>query len=202
MGTQQNRASFLHAIAADLQVDPELVGTVAKGMRSEAKIRQAVAAYLSHEAPGVDEPVSQQNEETSDETPADAPSTEPQPSEETPKAKKPAKPGLTLSQRRALLRLQDAGSVTPASAFKALPYLHLVDCGYADVDADAATDGVYTLTAEGRDRAASVNPGYRVWSAGETVADDPSRPLAGTRRSGLDIDDLRHVTPVAELPVA
>jgi hypothetical protein len=190
-------ARMYHGIATELGCDPELVGVVAKelGLKKRIDVKHAVQERLSQtdatRETEVDEPgLSTESTETT-ETPS--------PSTTEPKAKKP---GLTLSQRRALLRLQDAGSVTPASAFKALPYLHLVDCGYADVDADAATDGVYTLTAEGRDRAASVNPGYRVWSAGETVADDPSRPLAGTRRSGLDIDDLRHVTPVAELPVA
>jgi hypothetical protein len=108
------------------------------------------------------------------------------------KERKPRKPSLTLSQRRALLRLQDAGDdgVTPSSAFRALPFEHLRSVGYADVDAD----GAYTLTDDGRDRADAVNPGYRAWAAGETVADDPTRPTAGEHRA---IPTRERETPMA-----
>lgn len=186
MSTKTNRASMLHAIAEDLGVAPELVGVVGKGLRSEKSIREAMAAHLSREAQPVEEPVS----------------------DETPRPAKPRKPGLTLSQRRALLRLLDDAQ-TPASPFKALPYEHLVECGYAVRD-DA---GTYTLTDEGVERATAVNPGYRVWASGETVVLDadgnpvvrdengePIRPAAGTARAQAAAKAAQE--PVEETAVA
>lgn len=95
-------------------------------------------------------------------------------------------PGLTLSQRRALLRLLDEGSHTPASEFRALPFVYLVEVGYAKQKGDA-----FSLTKAGQARAESVNPGYRDWSAGETVVTDGEgnvaetnpRPKHGTHRA-------------------
>lgn len=165
MSTKQNRAARLHAIAEELGVDPELVGVVGKGIRSDEAIREAVKAYIADQVKVDPEP-------------------EPEPSTEP---KKPRKASLTLSQRRALLRLQDAGreGIVPAAAFRALPFVHLVDVGLAIQDGDA-----YRLTPIGEDRADEINPGYRVWASGETVVGDgtkPSfdgvvRPPAGTYR--------------------
>lgn len=163
------KAQLFHNIADELGCDPELVGVVAQELklRKRDDIIAAVRTRLS---------------EASATGSIDEPGPEAETAETTePKAKKPAKPGLTLSQRRALLRLLDAdetGGVTPQTGFKALPYVYLTEVGYA-VD----TDGTYTLTGVGRDRAESVNPWYRDWSAGETVAGDESRPVAGTYRA-------------------
>lgn len=90
-------------------------------------------------------------------------------------------PSLTLSQRRALLRGQDAEGrvVTVASAFRAQPFRHLVAVGYAVETSELS----FRLTAAGRARADAVNPGYRAWAAGETVVADASRPTAGTHRA-------------------
>lgn len=97
-------------------------------------------------------------------------------------------PGLTLSQRRALLRLMDEGSHTPASPFRALPFVYLVEVGYAQ----RKGDGPFRLTKAGQARAEAVNPGYRDWSAGETVVVDgetglppegSTRPKHGTHRA-------------------
>lgn len=171
MSNKQNRAARLHAIATELGVDPELVGVVGKGIRNDDAIRDAVRAHLAATAPAPE-------------------------ADDAPKKKKA---GLTLSQRRALLRLLDEDGVAPATAFKALPYEHLVEVGYA-----VLTDGTYTLTDEGVERAEAVNPGYRVWSAGETVVLDADgqpvvrdengnaiRPPAGTARAA------KATTPVA-----
>jgi hypothetical protein len=151
-------ARMLHAIAEELGCDPELVGVV----RSELKLRkrvdivEAVKARLSREEPVVDEPTE-------------------------PKVKKAS---LTLSQRRALLRLLDERAIRPASGFKALPFEHLVAVGYATAMTDEPEgECVYTLTEAGVERAQSINPGYRIWSSGETVAGDPNRPVAGTHRT-------------------
>lgn len=96
-------------------------------------------------------------------------------------AKKPKAAPLTLSQRRALLRLQQNDAWSPLTAFAELPYLHLVEHGLAT--AHPATDAptAYQVTASGSAR--TINPGYATWSAGETVAADPSRPVAGTHRT-------------------
>lgn len=159
-----NRAARLHTIASEMGVDPELVGVCGRGLRSDDKIRAAVQAYLDAQA-----------------------------GESTTETKKERKPGLTLSQRRALLRLLDEDSVVPQSAFRALPYEHLVEVGLA-VKGEG-DDAAYSLTDEGQERAESINPGYRVWAAGETVVLDdegnpvvrdedgnPVRPPAGTHR--------------------
>ena len=92
--------------------------------------------------------------------------------------KRERKASLTLSQRRALVKLQ-AEPQNPATAFKAQPYDHLVQVGYATRQGD----GSFVLTDEGRARAESINPLYVVWSAGESVAGDPERPAAGTKRA-------------------
>lgn len=162
-----NAAARIHAIAEELGCAPELVAAV----RAELKlrkfddVRQAVIERLSRE--------SAKGEATS------------------PGSEKKKKAGLTLSQRRALLRLLDEDGVAPATAFKALPYEHLVGCGYAvasETEGDE-TVAAYVLTDEGRERAESINPGYRVWAQGESVveggtlnADGERRPPAGTRR--------------------
>lgn len=179
-------ARTIHTIADELKVDPELVGALIleHKLRSKDAVRKAVTDYLAAQSG---------NGASAD-------------GSEEPKAPRKKKAGLTLSQRRALLRLLDADGVgvSPASAFKSLPYEHLVDIGYADrlvldENGDDVTNdegiGVFTLTSEGRERAESINPGYRDWSAGETVVLDdegepvvrdedgnPIRPPAGTHR--------------------
>lgn len=87
---------------------------------------------------------------------------------------------LTLSQRRALLRGLDAGRarVTVASDFRAQPFRRLVAAGLAVEPAPLS----FALTPAGRERAVEINPGYRDWASGETVAGDASRPVAGTAR--------------------
>lgn len=166
---KQNAATRIHAIATELGCDPELVAAV----RAELKLRKfddvrhAVIERLSQA----------RTTETTDEP--------------TQVGDKKKKAGLTLSQRRALLRLLDEGSIAPATGFKALPFEHLVGCGYAVAAETEGDDSVaaYTLTDEGRERAESINPGYRVWAAGESVveggtinAEGERRPAAGTRR--------------------
>jgi hypothetical protein len=96
--------------------------------------------------------------------------------EEPVETPKPRKAGLTLSQRRALLRLLDEDAIVPA--YKALPFEHPAVVGYPEPH----DEGAYRLTAEGVERAETINPGYRVWASGETVAGDRSRPVAGTHR--------------------
>lgn len=164
-----NAAARIHAIAEELGCAPELVAAV----RAELKLRKfddvrhAVIERLSS--------ASAKGETTEPASGGD----------------KKKKAGLTLSQRRALLRLLDEGSIAPTSAFKALPYEHLVGCGYAvaaETEGDDALQA-YTLTDEGRERAESINPGYRVWAQGESVveggtlnAEGERRPPAGTKR--------------------
>lgn len=175
MSSRSNRATRLHAIATEMGVDPELVGVLGKGLRNDDAIRDAVRKHL--------------DEAKAREESKPAATAEP----------KPKKAGLTLSQRRALLRLLDAmdEGVSPASAFKSLPYEKLVDVGYADrtildENSDDVTNdagiGVYTLTDEGLDRAMSINPGYRVWASGETVVlDDEGNPVVIDPETGLPI---------------
>jgi hypothetical protein len=167
--TRRTFASVCHGIAERFELDPEQVAAIAaeadlpKRVSSETRLVELVEAWIARRAAEAD----------------DAPKTD------GPKPRAEKKPGLTLSQRRALLRLLDAlDGVAPASAFKALPYEHLVECGYA-----VNTDGVYTLTDAGTARATSINPGYRVWASGETVAGDPNRPAAGTARGVFDLGD-------------
>ncbi len=83
---------------------------------------------------------------------------------ETPEAKPARKAKLTLSQRRALLRLQDAGSIRPESGFRALPFVYLGSVGLA-----VETDGEWGLSEAGIARAAEINPGYLDWRAGGSV---------------------------------
>lgn len=109
------------------------------------------------------------------ETPVVEPQPEPVATEE-PKAPREKQAPLTLSQRRALLRLQQNDVWAPASGFAALPYEHLVVHGLASL----VGDGLYAATEKGRNR--TINPGYANWSAGETVAGDPTRPVHGTAR--------------------
>lgn len=173
-------ARTIHAIADELKVDPELIGSLIleHKLRSKDAVRKAVADYLAGASNGA----------------SSTPETE-----STPRKKKP---GLTLSQRRALLRLLDADidGVSPATAFKSLPYEHLERVGLAERQVDGEGDDAVTrfvLTDEGHERAVSINPGYRVWSSGETVVLDdegnpvikdpetgePIRPPAGTTRA-------------------
>lgn len=158
---QSSRARMLHAIAEELGTSPEQVAAVAVELklRKRDEIKAAVLAHLSRET-ATDEPGSAEEGE--------------------PKVKKAS---LTLSQRRALLRLLDERAIRPASAFKALPFEHLVRVGYATAMTDDDEASVYTLTETGVERATSINPGYRIWSSGETVAGDPTRPVAGTHRT-------------------
>lgn len=80
-------------------------------------------------------------------------------------------PSLTLSQRRALLRLLDDAPFTVPSSFNAKPYEHAVSVGYASRD----DVGQYRLTVAGRARAETVNPGYRDWAPGGSVV-EPALP--------------------------
>jgi hypothetical protein len=80
-----------------------------------------------------------------------------------------AAPKLTLSQRRALLRLLDDAPFTVPSRFNALPYEHHVDVGYATKD----DHGCFRLTPAGRERAEGINPGYRDWEPGGSVVPAP-----------------------------
>lgn len=76
-----------------------------------------------------------------------------------------AAPKLTLSQRRALLHALDYAPFVVESRQTRSAYDHLVDVGYATL----ADDG-YRLSDAGRARAVSVNPGYRDWKPGGSVA--------------------------------
>lgn len=112
---------------------------------------------------------------------------------------------LTLSQRRALLRLSDEGLVVPATAFKALPLEHLASVGYAKRSERKDGTASFKLTKKGQERAAAINPLYRDWSAGETVVaidedGNPTteRPVAGTHRAAK-VEDVE--TPEVEAPV-
>lgn len=62
------------------------------------------------------------------------------------RANRPKKAPLTLSQRRALLRLGE-GEVVPKTAFNSLPLDHLVDVGLAE-KFDAKRDDIVTETVE------------------------------------------------------
>lgn len=168
--TKSNRAARLHAIATELGVDPELVAAVGKGVRKDDDIKSAVQAHLDGQKADPATPTGEDPESNASDKPAE---------------KKERKASLTLSQRRALLRLLDEESIQPATAFKALPFEHLVEVGYAESSQTDDTEGEasYTLTPKGKERAESINPGYRIWSAGETVAGDPNRPVAGTKRA-------------------
>lgn len=100
---------------------------------------------------------------------------------ETPEAKPARKAKLTLSQRRALLRLQDAmpQSIHPESSFRALPFEYLASVGLAEI---GETGGV-ALTEAGIARAAEINPGYLDWRAGGSVKGGtfvPDVPKPGT----------------------
>lgn len=190
-----NTATMLHSIAEELGCDPELVGVVKKELklRSRADILHATQERLATMAA--------QDEPAADATPSDEP-----------KQKKERKASLTLSQRRALLRLLDSNDdgVAPASDFKALPYEHLVGVGYAEKhEADDTACGFYTLTSKGTERAQAINPGYRVWSSGESVAGNENRPVAGTHRAAkaeaeaeADDDDSESDETEASEPVA
>lgn len=78
-----------------------------------------------------------------------------------------AAPSLTLSQRRALLRLLDDAPFVVPSRQGRQPYDHAVDVGYATRD----QHGQYRLTPDGRARAEGVNPRYRDWAPGGTVVE-------------------------------
>lgn len=124
---------------------------------------QTVAPTSNEDAPESAESTSPVTETTAPETPAvEAP------------APKPKAVKLTLSQRRALLRLQADGAVVPPTAFNELPFLYLTEHGLARQE-----EGVgYVLTDAGAARAASVNPGYLAWKAGGSVKGGAFRPAA------------------------
>lgn len=156
--TRSNLASRIAAVAEATGLDAERVGVIASeaGAKSATAIRAAVDAWreVHHDDGTPREPVVE---------------------EKAPRVKKAS---LTLSQRRALLKLRGEPQ-TPATAFKALPYEYLASVGLA-VKGD---DGAYELTDAGFARADEINPGYLVWSAGESVCGDESRPEAGTARA-------------------
>jgi hypothetical protein len=149
-------ARTMHTIAEELSCDPELVAAQAATHkpRSTADLKALVEAYLANEA-SKDAPVE----------------------DEAPKTTTRKAP-LTLSQRRALVRLQ-ASPQNPTSAFRALPFDYLTEVGLAK----RLADGTFVLTHAGTQRASEINPLYVRWSAGETVAGDPTRPAAGTHRA-------------------
>lgn len=121
---------------------------------------------------------------------------EPTPTEEPATPKKPKAAPLTLSQRRALLRLQQNDAWTPPTAFAALPYEHLVAHGLATAELDSDGPTRYVATDAGRAR--TINPGYADWQAGETVAADPTRPPHGSklrqRDTAIDVLDVAKAT--------
>lgn len=104
------------------------------------------------------------------------------------RANRPKKAPLTLSQRRAVLNLADAGKtgIVPKTGFNALPLDHLVGVGLAetfettkdvvtkvkegegdDEKTVERTDQVpatgYRLTDTGRERAGEINPKWKDW---------------------------------------
>lgn len=108
---------------------------------------------------------------------------------------RPKKAPLTLSQRRALLKLGD-GPVTPTTDFNRLPYEHLVSVGLAEtktVKIDGPTvketvgegddkkvvekpgpkvDAVqYSLTDTGKARVGEINPKWKDWKPAATNGD-------------------------------
>lgn len=172
MAPRNNTASMLHSIAEELGCAPELVGVVKKELklRKRDDIKHAVQERMTQQADATDESTSATG------------------GDDAPKPKKEKKAGLTLSQRRALLRLLDAAEdgIVPTTGFKALPFEKLESVGYAMSQEVESEDGElrrFTLTTSGTARAVEINPGYRDWSAGETVAGDESRPVAGTWRA-------------------
>jgi hypothetical protein len=198
---RNNAASMLHSIAEELGCAPELVGAVKKELKLRKRddikhaVQERIAKMAEQDAPS--EPKTAEAADGAEVKTDEA------------KPKKEAKPGLTLSQRRALLKLLD-GAQQPATQFKALPYEKFVDVGYADrvildENGDDVTNdagiGVYTLTPQGRARAESINPGYRVWAAGETVAGDESRPEAGTWRASKAAAEAAKAKAEAEAKV-
>lgn len=108
------------------------------------------------------------------------------------RANRPKKAPLTLSQRRALLKLGD-GPQTPSTEFNKLPYEHLVSVGLAQtktVKVDGPTikettgegddkktvekpgpkvDATqYSLTDTGKERVTEINPKWRDWKPAAT----------------------------------
>jgi hypothetical protein len=85
---------------------------------------------------------------------------------------RPKKAPLTLSQRRAVLRLASlpkGATEAPATAFRALPLDRLVEAGLATraEPADEAPHGAYSLTDAGRARADEINPKWLTWTSGK-----------------------------------
>jgi hypothetical protein len=169
--TRRNVASICHALAERFELSPEQVAAIAadhgvkKVADADKRLAGLVEAWIAAKVA------------------ADQPETAPKP-------KRERQASLTLSQRRALLRLLDAeDGVAPTTGFKALPYEHLVEVGYA-----VKTDATYTLTDAGRERAEATNPGYRVWSSGETVVEAEAakgtRPPAGTARGIFETEPV------------
>lgn len=96
----------------------------------------------------------------------------------------PKAPSLTMSQRRAMLKLLD-GPVSVTTVFNAMPLDRLVDIGYATVVAGDVTEQrparhgregmddvtrpgwTYTLTDVGRDAAKEINPKWRDFRSGQ-----------------------------------
>ena len=90
-----------------------------------------------------------------------------------------ASPKLTLSQRRALLHALDYAPFVVESRQTRAAFDHLVAVGYGRFDEDG-----FRLTPAGRERALSVNPGYRDWKPGGSVL-PTARPQA--RRVGIPV---------------
>jgi hypothetical protein len=113
---------------------------------------------------------------------------------------RPKKAPLTLSQRRALLKLGD-GAATPSTDFNRLPYEHLVSVGLAQtktVKIDGPTikettgegedkkvvekpgpkvDAVqYSLTDAGKARVSEINPKWKDWKPAATAPANGDAP--------------------------
>lgn len=121
------------------------------------------------------------------------------------RANRPKKAPLTLSQRRALLKLGDAGAkgIVPKTDFNALPYQHLVGVELAEtktvkVDGpeivvkgegdkpDTTKPGpkveatAYVLSATGKERVKEINPKWLDWKPDATPAADAEPTEAAT----------------------
>lgn len=119
------------------------------------------------------------------------------------RANRPKKAPLTLSQRRAVLNLADAGKkgIVPKTGFNALPLDHLVGVGLAEkfdtqvekveqvkegegddaktVERKSKVDATgYRLTDAGKARAGEINPKWQTWKpdapATESVEETPA----------------------------
>ncbi|WP_445151139.1 hypothetical protein [Baekduia sp. Peel2402] len=89
---------------------------------------------------------------------------------------RPKKAPLTLSRRRALLRLAALPKGTgeaPTSGFRALPLDGLVEAGLAtrEEPTDDAPHGTYTISDAGLARAGETNPKWLTWTAAKVQGD-------------------------------